>query len=336
MNYTTQRVLGYIMSKEGRRVDPSLVEAINKLATPKTLQAIQSLLGLAQVAREYIPGMATLIAPLQKLAKKGIDIEKEWKDEEQGVAFRNLKIVLTNAPVLMIPDMSKKFRVHVDCCRVGRGCGALLLQENNEGAWQPVAYWSRGLTAAERKLSATALEATAMHDAVLHWKIYLATSPFDIITDHYALVYMVTKMEGDLHGRISRMITDLQGFTFSVTYRSGFLHLNADAVSRLLQIDEEPYVNTVDDLRDDFGPLSESDKDTILRKYPNEDDAKMVTDIIETFRTERREEGKLAELPNFKPSTKKKDALKALAKLVDPVAEKAIEEYVSKAEPKSS
>ena len=107
MNFTTQRVLGYIMSKEGRRVDPSLLDAINKIAPPKTLQGIQSLLGLAQVAREYIPGLATLIAPLQKLSRKGVDVEAEWKDEEQGVALRNLQTVLTNAPVLLIPDISK-------------------------------------------------------------------------------------------------------------------------------------------------------------------------------------------------------------------------------------
>ena len=133
LNFTTQRVLGYIVSKEGRRVDPSLVEAITKLAPPKTLQGIQSLLGLAQVAREYIPAMATVIAPLQALARKNIDIEKLWDPKIHGVAFDNLKAILTSAPVLLIPDVTKKFRVHVECWKVGRGCGAVLLQENERG-----------------------------------------------------------------------------------------------------------------------------------------------------------------------------------------------------------
>ena len=78
-----------------------------------------------------------------------------------------------------------------------------------------------------------------------------------MITDHYALVYLVVKMDGDVHGRMSRMITDLQGFTFNVTHRSGKIHLDADAISRLLQIDEDPYINNADDLRDDLGPLTE-------------------------------------------------------------------------------
>ena len=98
-------------------------------------------------------------------------------------------------------------------------------------------------------------------------------------------------MEGDLHGRISGMVMDLQGVSFTVTHRSGVLHLDADAVSRLLQVDEEPYVNTVDGLRDDFGPLSEADKAVISLKYPHHNDAKKVADIIDQFRVERQKEG---------------------------------------------
>ena len=162
------------------------MKAITNLAVPKTLKDVQSLLGLTQVAREYLPALATIIAPIQMLAKKGVDIVEAWK-EEQDIAFRNLKQILTTAPVLMIPDVTKRFRIHVDCCKVGRGCGAILLQENEQGLWLPVAYWSRALTAPERKnLSATALEATAMHDAILHWKIYLQNGEFDVITDQYA------------------------------------------------------------------------------------------------------------------------------------------------------
>ena len=53
----------------------------------------------------------------------------------------------------------KKFRVHVDACRVGRGIGAILLQlDENIGekeVWQPIAYWSRTLTKEERRYSTT-------------------------------------------------------------------------------------------------------------------------------------------------------------------------------------
>ncbi|KAJ1438500.1 hypothetical protein B484DRAFT_428019, partial [Ochromonadaceae sp. CCMP2298] len=50
LNYKSQRILGHIMSKHGRTVDPSIVSAINKLAVPTTLTGLQSVLGLAQHA----------------------------------------------------------------------------------------------------------------------------------------------------------------------------------------------------------------------------------------------------------------------------------------------
>jgi hypothetical protein len=56
----------------------------------------------------------------------------------------------------------KKFRVHVDACRVGRGIGAILLQVDDNiflaekrEVWQPIAYWSRTLSKEERRYSAT-------------------------------------------------------------------------------------------------------------------------------------------------------------------------------------
>ena len=56
-----------------------------------------------------------------------------------------MKEVVTIAPVLVLPNVMKKFRVHVDACRVGRGIGAILLQlddhilvtEKRE-VWRPV------------------------------------------------------------------------------------------------------------------------------------------------------------------------------------------------------
>jgi hypothetical protein len=52
INYKTQRVLGHILTKDGRLPDRSLIKTICELQKPTNLQQVQSLLGLAQVARE--------------------------------------------------------------------------------------------------------------------------------------------------------------------------------------------------------------------------------------------------------------------------------------------
>ena len=171
-----------------------------------------------------------------------MDIEKAWGPEQEA-SFAKLKEVITTAPVLVLPSVMKKFRVHVDACRVGRGIGAILLQfaehilvtEKRE-VWRPVAYWSRSLSKEERRYSVTELECTALHDSILHWRVYLQNGlPFETIVDHYALVYMVTKMsgsEGNL--RLHNLCLGLQGYTFSVIHRKGELHMDADAVSKII------------------------------------------------------------------------------------------------------
>jgi hypothetical protein len=123
--------------------------------------------------------------------------------------------------------------------------------------------------APERKLAATELEATALHDSILHWKCYLNNGrTFQVISDHYTLVYMVTKPAGDPHQRLHRLCTDLQGYSFEIIHRKEEEHLDAAAISRLLQFGDDIYINNADDLRDDFGPLSPLDEELFQYEHP--------------------------------------------------------------------
>ena len=213
------------------------------------------------------------------MARKGVDIDKDWGPEQEA-SFAKLKEVITTAPVLKLPNLMKKFRIHVDACRVGRGIGAILLQidENiaifqNKEVWQPIAYWSRALTKEERRYSATELECTGLHDSILHWRVYLQNGiPFEVIVDHYALVYMVTKMSDKMGNlRLHSLCLALQEFTFEVIHRKGALHLDADAVSRLFRRDEVAYVFQEEDLRDDMDPLTDKEKAMLTSKWGNKD-----------------------------------------------------------------
>jgi transposase InsO family protein len=284
LNYRSQKILGHVLTAGGRLPDPGLVEAIIKLGIPNTIEGVRSVLGLAQVVREYIPGMALIISPIQQLTKKGADIRNGWTSRCQS-ALDHLILLLTSKPVLAQPDFTKPFRVEVDASKNGRGIGGVLLQFNEKtGLWHVVAYYSRALTDAERNYCATELECTALHDTILHWRVYLLNgAPFEVIVDHYALVYMVTKAGGAMtHQRLLRLCLDLQEYTFTVIHRQGKKHLLADAVSRLLQKDEQPYVRTADELRNDFEPLSKSEWDFLRNRYGI--DADFMADTITEYR----------------------------------------------------
>ena len=291
LNFLTMKILGHVLSKEGRRPDPNLIKTITQLAPPTSHTGLLSLIGLVKTAREYIPNLAAIIEPIQSLSRKGMDVVKDWKEPQQQ-ALKHIKELLTNKPVLLDIDNTKKFCIHVDACRVGKGIGAILLQQNDAGQWQPVAYFSRTLSIAERSASATLLECIALHDSILHWHVYLNNSlTFDVITDHYALVHMVTKVGSTANGniRLQKLCLELQAYRFNVIHRSGKDHADADAVSRLLTYTDKIWDNTVDDVRDDIGPLSPEEMSAYRSKF-NEPDSSFVIDNINNYRIQRNKE----------------------------------------------
>jgi hypothetical protein len=102
--------------------------------------------------------------PLYDLIRKGVVVDKAWDPKLHGPAIQKIKDALnmTSKPVVMQVDNTKKFRLKVDACRKGRGIGGILEQQNDEGKWQPVSYYSSALSKEERQYSATELECKAL------------------------------------------------------------------------------------------------------------------------------------------------------------------------------
>jgi hypothetical protein len=257
LNYERVKFLGHILTAEGRLPDPEAVEAINEWANPTTTKEVRSFLGSTLYYREYIHEYSDMAMPLYDLIKKGVVVAKEWQEEIHGRACQRIKDALTSRPVLMQVDNTKPFRLKVDACRVGRGIGGILEQQNPEGKWQPVSYYSSSLSKEERNYSATELECKALHDCILHYAVYLKYIPhFEVFSDHNALRYMVSSDNTTTNGRLMRYLLALQEFNFAIYYRKGTENCDADAVSRLKRTSDKPIYLTEDELNRENGVVS--------------------------------------------------------------------------------
>ena len=66
----SSRLLGFIVSKEGIRVDPLKVEAILQLSPPKTIRHLQCLQGMANFLWRFIVNFSNLTRGFMCLLKK--------------------------------------------------------------------------------------------------------------------------------------------------------------------------------------------------------------------------------------------------------------------------
>jgi hypothetical protein len=96
--------LGYVVTAADIQTDPGNVAAIQQLVTPKTLRQVRRFLGMASWYR--IPDFSRIVAPLDRLLKKGV--RWEWTTEQDAV-LNTLKGGLSASPVLACPDFGKPF-----------------------------------------------------------------------------------------------------------------------------------------------------------------------------------------------------------------------------------
>jgi predicted aspartyl protease len=214
------RFLGYIVSGSGIKADPEKTEAIRTWPTPTSQKALQRFLGICAFYHRFIEGLSTVAAPLYKLLRK--DTDWNW-DNEQAKAFQTLKDRLTALPEMAFPDSALPYDMHTDASDVG--IGAVLVQQG-----RPIAFASRTLTSAESNYSTTEKECLAIVWALGIFHPYVYGADLTVYTDHAALRSILSTKTPK--GRIARWIMMVQTYEFKVVHRKGSANLDADALSR--------------------------------------------------------------------------------------------------------
>ena len=200
---TSIAFLGFVISPTGISVDPVKTTAIRDWPTPKSLFEVRSFHG----------------APLTDIFKQA---QFEWSAAAER-AFQQIKVALTTAPVLRLPDFDKLFNVAMDAS--GMGIGAVLSQEAH-----PVSFFSEKLSEAKIWYSNYDRELYAVIQSLKLWRHYLLHQEFTLYSDHDALLFLHSQKK--LSARHGRWVEVLQEFTFSLRHRPGRENKVADALSR--------------------------------------------------------------------------------------------------------
>src|ERR1700759_57095 len=158
------------------------------------------------------------------------DVPFLWSSACQD-AFEGLKLAMTSAPVLLMPDSMKLFRL--ECDSSDFATGAVLSQQSSEDdKWHPVAFFSRALSPVERNYEIHDKEMLAIIRALEEWRHFLegVTHPVDIRTDHKNLEYFMTAW--NLNRRQARWSIYLARFDFTLRHIPGKSMGKPDGLSR--------------------------------------------------------------------------------------------------------
>ena len=218
------RYLGHIVSIEGIATDPQKNMTIREWPAPRNVSEVKSFLGLCSYYRRFVPSFADVAQPLNQLCEKGQTFM--WSTAAEN-AFQQLKVALTEAPVMAYPLPGIPFILDTDASNWAIGA---VLSQAQQGEERVIAYFSKSLSKPERQYCVTRKELLAVVQAIKHFHHYLYGRPFIVRTDHSALRWLFNFREPE--GQIARWIQKLQEYTFSIQHRAGHKHNNADSLSR--------------------------------------------------------------------------------------------------------
>jgi hypothetical protein len=165
------KLLGHIVSQDGIKIDPKRVEAINTINIPRNVKEIHSFLGKIIFLRRFIPNFAKIMKLITDMLKKNSEVK--WTAEAKAM-FAHIKKVISEAPVLASPDYIKYFLIF--SFTFEHTITVVLLQKNEEGFEQPIAFFSKSLRDIELKYNIMENKAYAMVKVLKAFKTYVLHS----------------------------------------------------------------------------------------------------------------------------------------------------------------
>ena len=222
---TEVHFLGRTVSREGVAITNDHVECVLRWPVPRDQHEIERLLGFVNYHRDFLPSLASTLAPLYALTKKGIAFD--WTEECQA-AFQKVKDLLVHAPVLAYPNNDDPYVLDTDASNIAVAAALYQVQQGQERA---ISFASLSLTPAQKKYCTTRKELLAVVVFTRRFRHYLLGRPFLVRTDHGSLAWLCRFKNPS--GQLGRWLEELSQYDMTIEHRAGVKHVNADSLSRI-------------------------------------------------------------------------------------------------------
>lgn len=227
--------LGHVVSPTGIAPLPSKCAAIQDFPKPTTQRQLKEFLGMINYYNRFIPQCSLLLQPLYDIirpAKKGQSIILPWNPSADG-AFESAKGALAQLETLSFPSSSAETSICTDASSLGTGA---VLQQRIDGAWKPIAFFSKKFNNAERNYSTFDRELLAIYKAVKRFRYFVEGRSFHVYSDHKPLSTLFKTNKSSYTPRQLRHIDLISQFTTDIRYIKGAANTPADALSRNISV----------------------------------------------------------------------------------------------------
>lgn len=226
--------LGHSVSSSGTRPLPEKVEAIRRFPQPTTAQDLRKFLGMLNFYRRFLPNAAGTQAPLNDLLVGNIKGKSpiKWSVQTQR-AFESCKESLAQAALLAHPQTGATLSIISDASDFSAGAA---LQQRIGNEWEPLGFFSKKFTAAEKKYGAYDRELLAIYLAVKHFRHLVEGRSFTIFTDHKPITFAFKQKLDKCSPRQFRHLEYISQFTTDIRHVSGTDNVVADALSRVEEV----------------------------------------------------------------------------------------------------
>ncbi|XP_035844436.1 uncharacterized protein LOC110912681 isoform X1 [Helianthus annuus] len=175
------KFLGFIVTKDGFKVNPDKVQAIERMPSPSTIKEMQKLAGWLAALNRFLANHTAKSFPFIKTLRNCMKKSQfQWTPEAEST-FREMKDCLIRLPTLTAPVKGEPLVLYL--LASDKAVGAVLLVDR-QGVQTPVYYVSRTLNDPETRYAIMEKLVLALIHASRRLRIYFANHVIHVLTNY--------------------------------------------------------------------------------------------------------------------------------------------------------